>query len=173
LDIALLQFKGYKQLLVSKFPVFARSGADLKQGKSLCRLGYPFAEFTNYEYDQAAETLGWSKEGRDSTPQFPIDGMVTRHLLGLNQQVTGFEMSTPGLKGQSGGPAFDQTGLVWGMQAATNHLDLDFDIVNREVLREGISRKVNDRPFLHVGHCVHVDALKAFMRSNGVRFDEA
>lgn len=137
----------------------------------LCRLGFPFPEFTNFEFDPVADQIRWTTTGRSDSPQFPIDGMVTRHLLGPGG-VTGFELSTPGLKGQSGGPAFDSSGRVWGMQSATNHLDLDFD-VDMDVLRNGQKRRVKDSAFLHVGHCIHVDVLKQFMRDNGVAFQEA
>jgi hypothetical protein len=57
------------------------------------------------------------------------------------------------------------------MQAATNHLDLDFD-VDIEVLRDGKKRRIQESAFLHVGHCVHVDALKRFMREHNVAFQE-
>lgn len=172
LDVALLHFKNFTRLLCTTFPIFARDGSSLKQGKFLCRLGFPFPEFTNFEYDSAADQIHWTQTGRLDTPQFPIEGMVTRHLLGQPGQIVGLELSTPGLRGQSGGPAFDVDGLIWGMQAATNHLDLDFD-VDMEVLRAGQKRHVRDSAFLHVGHCVHVDVLKQFMRDNGVRFQES
>lgn len=140
-------------------------------GKFLCRLGFPFPEFTNFEYDSATDQIRWTSTGRLDTPRFPIEGMVTRHLVGP-AGVIGFELSTPGLRGQSGGPAFDSQGRVWGMQAATNHLDLDFD-VDIDVLRNGQTRRVKDSAFLHVGHCIHVDILKQFMRDHGVIFGEA
>ncbi|MBA3522544.1 MAG: hypothetical protein H0T90_08595 [Gemmatimonadales bacterium] len=111
-------------------------------------------------------------ERTPKSSEFPIDGMVTRHLLGPRGSVFGFEMSTPGLRGQSGGPAFDPDTKVWGVQYGTNHLDLDFD-VDQEVYRSGIKKKVKDSAFLHVGHCVHVDILKAFMTQHGVKFPEA
>lgn len=169
-DVSLLKFKNFTRLGASTFPVFARNGQDLKQGKFLCRLGFPFPEFTNFEYDQAADQIRWTTSGRLDTPQFPIEGMVTRHLLSSGD-VVGFELSTPGLRGQSGGPAFDAEGRVWGMQAATNHLDLDFD-VDMDVLRNGQRRRVKDSAFLHVGRCVHVDVLTQFMRDNNVAFQE-
>jgi len=172
LDVALLHFKNSSRLLCTTFPIFARDGSSLKQGKFLCRLGFPFPEFTNFEYDSAADQIRWTQTGRLDTPQFPIEGMVTRHLLGQPGQIVGFELSTPGLRGQSGGPAFDVDGHIWGMQAATNHLDLDFD-VDMEVLRGGQKRHIKDSAFLHVGHCVHTDVLKQFMRDNGVRFEES
>ena len=170
LDVALLKFN-FTRLGPDTFAVFAKNGADLKQGKSLCRLGFPFPEFTNFEYDAAVDQIRWTNTGRTESPQFPIEGMVTRHLGGP-AGLTGFELSTPGLKGQSGGPAFDTSGLVWGMQAATKHLDLDFD-VDMDVLRNGRKRRVQDSAFLHVGRCIHVDVLKRFMQDNGVAFQEA
>jgi hypothetical protein len=171
-DVALLKFNNFTKLGPDTFATFAQNGTDLKQGKVLCRLGFPFPEFTNFEYDAAADQIRWTTTGRSDSPQFPIDGMVTRHLQGPGGGVIGFELSTPGLKGQSGGPAFDSSGRVWGMQAATNHLDLDFD-VDMDVLRNGQKRRVKDSAFLHVGHCIHVDVLKQFMRDNGVTFQEA
>jgi hypothetical protein len=169
-DVALLKFEKYKKLLCNKFPVFAKDGSALKQGKSLCRVGFPFPEFTNFEYDEAAEEIRWTNKGRKDTPSFPIEGMVTRHLVSEGV-AWGFELSTPGLKGQSGGPAFDTDGRIWGMQAGTNHLDLHFD-VNKDVLRSGRKLHVMEHAFLHVGHCVHVDVLKGFMRKHAVDFVE-
>ena len=171
LDVALLKFNNFTKLSPDTFAVFAQNGADLKQGKSLCRLGFPFPEFTNFEYDEAVDQIRWTNTGRTESPRFPIEGMVTRHLGGP-AGLTGFELSTPGLKGQSGGPAFDTSGLVWGMQSTTNHLDLDFD-VDMDVLRNGQKSRVQDSAFLHVGQCIHVDVLKQFMQDNGVAFQEA
>lgn len=171
-DVALLRFTGYTRLLCQAFPTFVANGAHLKQGQFLCRLGFPFPEFSNFEYDASTDAARWTNTGRADTPTFPIEGMVTRHLLGPQGGTIGFEMSTPGLKGQSGGPVFDREGRVWGMQAATAHLDLDFD-VDVEVTRQGRKRRVKDSAFLHVGHCAHVDVLKQFMRDKNVGFAEA
>src|SRR5882672_1473622 len=98
--------------------------------------------------------------------------MVTR-LVGKDaQSIVGFELSTPGLRGQSGGPVFDTSGVIWGIQSRTHHLDLDFD-VNQEVYRNGVKKKVKDSAFFHVGVCVHVDIMKSFMRTHAVNFQEA
>jgi len=170
-DMALLKFENFKRLLCDSFPCFPKDTSGLKQGKFLCRLGFPFPEFTNFAYDTEADTIKWTNNGRTGSPSFPIEGMLTRHLLDNDGQVFGFEMSTPGLRGQSGGPVFDTDGKIWGMQSATNHLDLDFD-VNQEVVRNGGKKHVQDSAFLHVGHCIHVDTLKSFMKENGVQFQE-
>lgn len=171
LDIALLKFKNFAKLLCSSFPVFPKDTTSLKQGKYLCRLGFPFPEFTNFEFDKAKDTINWTKAGRENTPIFPIEGMVTRHLIGKDGQIIGFEMSTPGLKGQSGGPAFDVDGKVWGMQSATKHLDLNFD-VDMEVFRNGQKKHIRESAILHVGYCVHIDILKSFMKQHNVVYKE-
>jgi len=167
LDMALIHFDGFSRLLCDEFPTFTPDDGPLP-GATLCRLGFPFAEFSNFAYDPAADTIGWTDEGRPDTPRFPIEGMVTRRLV-VDQQPMGFEMSTPGLRGQSGGPVFDTHATVWGMQCATAHLDLDFD-VNQEVLRQGKKKKISDSAFLHVGHCIGAGVLKAFMQSQNVSF---
>lgn len=171
LDVALIHFTKFTRLMCNSFPIFAANGSDLKQGKFLCRLGFPFVEFTNFAYDRTSDKINWTTTGREDTPQFPIEGMITRHIADRTGQVVGFELSTPGLRGQSGGPAFDSESKIWGMQAATNHLDLNFD-VNQEVLRNGIKKKVHGSAFLHVGHCIHVDVLKSFMAQHGAQFQE-
>ena len=168
IDVALLKFEGFTRLGCSSFPTFAANGGDLKQGRFVCRLGYPFPEFENFAYDAANDSVGWTQQGRGDTPQFPIEGMVTR-MLGPGGTVVGFEVSTPGLRGQSGGPVLDTEGRVWGMQASTAHLDLAFD-VDMQVVRQGNKKQVKESAFLHVGHCVHVDVLKAFMREHRVHF---
>ena len=170
-DIALVKFDDYTRLLCDTFPVFPSDTSTLQPGKMLCRLGFPFPEFTNFVYDEKANRINWTETGRKTTPRFPIEGMITRRLLDSEGQVYGFEMSTPGLRGQSGGPAFDTEGKVWGMQFATKHLDLDFD-VDQEVLRKGIKKHVTDSAFLHVGGCINIDVLKAFMKENNVQFTE-
>jgi hypothetical protein len=171
LDVAIIRFKGFQRLGVTAFPVFASDGDKLKQGKVLVRLGFPFAEFSNFEYRQETDSIEWTTTGRTDTPQFPIEGMLTRHLAGAGGDIVGFEMSTPGLRGQSGGPAVDVEGRVWGMQSATAHLDLSFDI-DQDVFRDGQKKRVRESAFLHVGHCIHVNVLKAFMREHGVAFTE-
>ncbi|MBI2839450.1 MAG: trypsin-like peptidase domain-containing protein [Acidobacteria bacterium] len=170
-DIALLKFEGFEKLLCTEFPVFAPDSGSLKPGKSLCRLGFPFVEFTDFGYDPDRDEIEWTQTGQHTTPRFPIEGMVTRHLIGQGAELIGFEMSTPGLRGQSGGPAFDSQGRVWGIQSMTGHLDLDFD-VDQQVRRQGLPKRVQDSAFLHVGGCVHIQIIKEFMRSLNVTFVE-
>jgi len=171
LDVALLHFQNFTKIFCSTFPIFPKDTLNLKQGKFLCRLGFPFPEFNNFIFNKTTDSIDWTTTGRQNSPIFPIEGMVTRHLSAQNGKIVGFELSTPGLRGQSGGPAFDVEGKIWGMQAATNHLDLNFD-VDMEVVRDGQKKTIRDSAFLHVGHCIHVDILKDFMKEHNVVFQE-
>jgi hypothetical protein len=171
-DVALIKFQGYTKLLCDTFPIFPSDTSGLQQGRFLCRLGFPFPEFTNFKYDADNDRIIWTDTGRKDTPRFPIEGMLVRHVGKDKDNIIGFELSTPGLRGQSGGPAFDTDGKVWGMQFETKHLDLDFDI-DQKVMRKGIEKRVTDSPFLHTGRCVHIDVLKSFMKDNNVQFAEA
>ncbi|GAB3644079.1 S1 family peptidase [Spirosoma arcticum] len=170
-DLALLRFDGYGPSLYRSYATFLGDSSRVKPGRSLCRLGYPFPEFTNFRYNPATDDIEWTNTGRITSPRFPIDGIVTR-LLSENGGITGIEMSTPGLRGQSGGPLFDINGLIYGMQSATRHLHLGFDIEDREVMVNGRKRNVSNYPFLNVGQCVHVDVIKGFLREKGVKFYE-
>ena len=97
--------------------------------------------------------------------------MVSRLVMN-GGHLTVFELTTPGLRGQSGGPAFDRDGKIWGMQSQTCHLDLNFDI-EQDVFRAGKRKRITSYPFLHAGRCVHVDVLKDFMRQHSIAFSEA
>jgi Trypsin-like peptidase domain len=172
LDLAILQFRGFTKILYSNHAVFLKDGSAIKQGKYLCRYGYPFPEFNNFRYDLLNDDIEFTATGTPGTPAFPMDGIVTRHISD-GKELIGIEMSTPGLRGQSGGPLFDTDGLVYGMQYATNHLHLGFDMKNKEVISAGKKLTVTNQPFLHVGLCVHVDRIKEFLRLHAINFYEA
>lgn len=169
-DLALVKFEGFNKLFCNTFPVFKENSADLKQGLSLCRLGYPYPEFTNFQYNALLDDIEWTSTGKANSPLFPIDGILTRHVVDANGRIVGLEISTPGLKGQSGGPLFDKDGVICGLQSSTCSLPLGFDQVDREVFVEGKRKKVSNYPFLHLGRCVHVDVIKRFMDENGVKY---
>ena len=171
-DLALIKFEGFEKRLYNDTAIFLKDPNQVKQGKYLCRLGFPFPEFTNFTYNQSSDDIEWTKEGITQTPRFPIDGMVTR-FLAENNQLYGIEMSTPGLKGQSGGPLFDENAIVYGMQFSTKHLHLGFDIMDREIRTNHGVRKVTDYSFLHLGQCIHSEIIKQFMREHNIEFREA
>lgn len=171
LDLAILKFNDFKKLHYTDYARFLKDTTTIKQGKSLCRLGFPFPEFSNYTYNQGNDDIEWSTEGFNHSPRFPIDGMVTR-FLAEKDKLYGIELSTPGLRGQSGGPLFDEKGRVCGMQFSTKHLHLGFDLIDQEILVNNKLKKVSDYSFMHLGQCIHADAIKAFLKEHNVTFYE-
>ena len=161
-----------KNPLYNSHARFLKDTTSLKQGKFLCRLGYPFPEFANYKYNKDTDDIEWTNTGKIETPCFPIEGMLTRHIVDNSGTTFGIELSTPGLRGQSGGPLFNEQGLICGMQSSTNHLYLGFDMKNIDYKINGATIKVNNQPFLHVGHCIHVDIIKDFLKTNKIKYYE-
>ena len=169
-DLAVIKFNGFERLNYDSRNIFLLGdGSKVKQGKSLCRLGYPFPEYTNYEYNKEKDDIEFTK-AHAAVPRFPIDGIVTRHMANAEGEVYGIEMSTPGLRGQSGGPLFDTEGVIYGMQFATHHLHLGFDMENRQMTINGRTKTINNQPFLHVGQCLHINVIKAFLDSLGIEY---
>lgn len=167
-DLAVIRMVNARQIAYTEFARFAPLAHQVPQGKFLCRLGFPFPEFSNFSYDAATDSIGWTPTGNAATPRFPLEGMVTRHLADASG-VYGIEMSTPGLRGQSGGPLFDDQGIVHGMQFATNHLHLGFDMHQKEILSNGEKIHIaNYQPFLHVGWCLNAAVITDFLRENNV-----
>ena len=170
IDLALIHFIDC-ELAITQFPIFPKDTSHLKPGKILCRYGFPFAEFTNYELDSTNDDIIWNQTGRQVTCPFPNEGMVTRLARNDNGLLCEFETSTPGFKGQSGGPVFDCDGKIWGVQFATqfHHLNFDKEMV---LTISGKKKLIEDHPFLHVGKAIHIDRIKDFLRENNVNYHE-
>ena len=160
-DLALIRFD-CEPALHTGHAVFLKDASRIQPGKMLCRLGYPFPEFSNFVYDEKTDDILWTAEGNRSTPYFPIEGMITRHIGSADGVISGIEMSTPGLRGQSGGPLFAENGLIYGMQSRTHHLHLGFDMKKEKRVLQGREEIINNQPFLHVGQCVHVNIIREF-----------
>lgn len=172
-DLALLKFTTNGRFRYGPPALFPAKGQIPKQGHYLCRLGYPFPEFTNFRYNPNLDDIEWIHDPAQMTAPFPIDGIVTRHINDEKGQFYGLEMSTPGLRGQSGGPLFDENGMVYGMQQSTRHLHLGFDMVNYEVWLNTHRAKISNHPFLHVGICISAETIKDFLTKHQVKFYEA
>lgn len=167
-DLAVIRFNGFESINYNGYAVFADDADSVRPGDSLCRIGFPFPEYINAIYNGISDDIEWSDLKAINTPRFPMDGMVTRHVA-KDGKVCAIEMSTPGLKGQSGGPLFDKNGVVYGMQYETRHLNTGFKFDNSGTPIKDAGVKGNNA-FIHVGHCLSATVIKEFLRENNVKF---
>ena len=166
LDLALIRFKGVDSTRPC-YPIFSDKFPE--QGQNLCKLGYPFPEYDIFEYSGENESIIIKSNARENYPIFPLDGIMTRGINDGNSIVSMFEMSTPGLKGQSGGPIFSPEGVVYGIQCATEQLDLNLDVSG--LVTRGIEKKrVNYTPFINLGVGISSVEIIKFLEENGVEF---
>ena len=170
-DLAIVQLNGYNTIKYQGFARFLKDTSKIEQGKNLCRLGYPFPEYTNYKYDSRLDDIMFDNTTPANIPIFPTDGIITRNVA-EGTEIMGIELSTPGLRGQSGGPLFDENGIIFGMQQSTKHLHLGFDIENKEILIKGRKKKIDDYAFLHLGQCIRVDVIKSFLDEHKIKYYE-
>jgi len=170
-DLAILKFNDFNKIAYTDHAVFVKNNSKVQQGKFLCRIGFPFPEFTNFKLNEETDEMDWTQDGIVNSPVFPLEGMITRHLA-AEGKLFGIELSTPGLRGQSGGPLFDEDGFVYGMQFSTKHLHLGFDLEDTEVMINGKLKKINNYSFIHLGQCIHADIIKEFLEEKNVKFYE-
>jgi hypothetical protein len=151
------------------FAQFGDSSVELPQGTSLCKLGFPFHEFKT-DFDDTTQSFVIKE--LPPLVRYPLDGILTRYNVFVGpegQQTVKFaEMSTPGLRGQSGGPWFDVNGTVWGVQSRTHHLPLGF---SPEI--EIRSKKVTEHQFLNSGAATYINEIAAFLDRHKIAFDKA
>ena len=171
-DLAAGQLENFDPGRVKTYPKIKDPKKDMLPGTSLCKLGYPFHNIRP-TWDDAQSGFQLPK-GSWPPPPFPMEGIFTR--LAMMQMPNPndpnnpysrlfLETSTPGLRGQSGGPIFDSQGNIWAVQSHTEHIPLGFDAVPPG------SRKGNKvHQFLNVGRGAHSETIIGFLRDNGIKF---
>ena len=169
-DIGVAQLHPFDPAWVTTYPVFKDPSKNFEPGTSLCKLGFPFhsiqppwnVQAQNFELPPGALPV----------PRFPIEGIFTRtiDIVVPGAPAPPFplrlvETSSPGLRGQSGGPIFDVKGTIWAVQSDTVHYPLGFD----PAVPGGKSGDT-EHQFLNVGRGVHPDTIFGLLRNQGVKF---
>jgi hypothetical protein len=166
-DLAVARLDGFDRNLVSEYPTFKDPSKNFRPGASLCKLGYPFTEFTP-TYDETANRFDLPPD-QAQIAFFPIEGIFTRTITVPPPNpappfpLLFVETSSPGLRGQSGGPTFDTEGAIWAIQSQTRHLPLGF---SPEIKDAG--RVEKEHQFLNVGMGVHVETVIGFLKEAGI-----
>ena len=149
-DLGVAQLEGYA--LPDDY-VFPRLRArDVELGELLCRVGYPFVDGFQPQWIEGA---GFTFTNLFPVPVFANEALVSRFMK-LN---TGswIETSSPGLRGQSGGPLVDPDGLICGIQVNTVHYALGFQGAGKNQV-------------LNVGRAVHVATMRSFLDEHGIKY---
>jgi hypothetical protein len=169
-DLGIGRLVPFDPTWVPSYPVFKDPSQNFDCGASLCKLGYPFHSITpTWNADNKAFEL---PQGSLPLPPFPIDGIYTRTVKVAAQSTDTapfpmlyLETSTPGLRGQSGGPIFDTDGNIWAIQSRTAHFDLGFA---PKVKRSDGEHTENQ--FLNIGLGVHVETILGLLDQQGIDY---
>ena len=162
LDLALIHFENVK-FDCEYYPIFSRSLVEI--GQSVCKLGFAFPEYDCFEYSKKDKAIVLKENPVTNFPLFPLDGIVTRY----EENESGFEMSTPGIKGQSGGPIFSPDGIVYGIQSMTQVFDMNAELDIK--VKRGIKiRSERYNPFIGLGIGVSSTEICKFLDENKVKY---
>ncbi|MCK9322508.1 MAG: serine protease [Candidatus Methanomethylophilaceae archaeon] len=167
IDIAVGKLEPFDKNWIKEYPVF-RNPETMRPGTSLCRLGFPFAN-VNSEFDSKLNSFHITK-GTLPLPLFPNDGIHTRNVMrgkskDGNYDMLYIETSSPGLKGQSGGPIYDRDCKIYALQVQTAHFPLGFQPT---VENEG--KRVVENQFMNVGLGVHGRTIQKILGDRGIKF---
>src|SRR5665647_541920 len=166
-DLAIGRLDPFIHIGVGEYAL-VKNPVNIKPGTSLCRLGFPFHDI-NGTFDVETNSFILADDALPM-PFFPIEGIYTRNIVGGKSldgkyDIKFLETSSPGLRGQSGGPIFDVNGVLWAIQSRTNHLPLGFSPV---VKVNG--KDVIENQFLNVGHGVHPEVIDKILSEKKIDF---
>lgn len=167
LDLCIGKLVNFNPSWVSNYPILGDSGKT-RRGMSLCRLGYPLLQFDT-GFDSERKAFRIPKISAEDCI-FPNECICTRfiskgrsydNLIDLKY----IETSTPGLRGQSGGPIMDKNGIIRAMQVETNCISLDF-----HPTIEYNGSTVVESQFLNVGIGIDVQVIRELLDSKHIQY---
>ncbi len=169
-DIAVGKILNYDPAFIKNYPVF-KDPAIMEHGTSLCKLGFPFYE-AKASYNESNNSFSFDASVFP-VPRFPLEGIFTRDIAAGRSadnkyEIKFLETSSPGLRGQSGGPTFDKEGRVWAIQSQTRHLPLGFS----PTIKTG-GKEVVENQFLNVGWGAHVATILKFLDDHEIKYFKA
>lgn len=166
-DLVLGRLVPFDPTAAHAYPVF-KSPVDLDVGTALCKLGYPFQK-VQAAFREANNSFEMSSEVY-ALACFPMEGLYTRTLSAGKSgdgryDIKFLETSSPGLKGQSGGPILDANGTVWGVQSRTD--SYAYGCISR-MERDG--GETEEDQCINLGVGIHPELIVRFLTDHGIRF---
>ena len=165
IDIALVKLANIRPNMVPNYPVFADPN-DVSIGSSVCRLGHPFVDPPT-EFDVSRSAFRIPKIDSDMSI-FANDGIVSKIVTVKKAGNSPFDamyidISTPGYRGQAGGPIVNAEGKVCGMQINTIAMPFGFHFMDSE------KNPIEDQ-FCCIGRAVHVKTIRQFLDSKNISY---
>ena len=169
-DIALFQIDPQVVKAQTVFPKIKNS-KNISPGTSLCKLGFPFIEVRPTFDNNTKQFI--LPPNLLPIPLFPIEGIFTRNLIhgktkDGTMDIMYLETSSPGLKGQSGGPIFDTEGNVYAIQSQNATLALGF----KGTIQEN-GKLIEENQFFNVGIGVHPVTIEFLLNKHNIHYDKA
>jgi len=162
-DFALGKIENYTPDKTQVYPKFRQTKEDLL-GSSVCKLGFPLHHIkSQWDIDKKLFIL---EENSLPVPRFPIDGICARFQVTKfpdNSELKFIETTTPGLKGQSGGPIFDTDGNICAIQVRTIHYELGFNTQSTENNKKQIVPQ-----FLNTGIGISSESIINFLQKQKI-----
>lgn len=165
-DIAIVHLSNYMELPGQIYPRFL-STSENNIGESVCKLGFPLHE-VNATYDVSNNRFVLAPN-TVPVPRFPLEGIIARFNYIIDEsgkQIKHIETTSPGLRGQSGGPIFNTNGEVYAMQIRTNHYNLGF---NPSIKING--KRITEYQFLNTGLGISSEEIISFCKDNNVKIN--
>ncbi|MBP5203734.1 MAG: trypsin-like peptidase domain-containing protein [Candidatus Methanomethylophilaceae archaeon] len=143
-DLALAKVGPFDPDLTDVYPSFPREGG-VEPGMSVGRLGF------------APESSG---SGFESAGILFNEGTVSK--IYRENGVKYFITSSPGIKGQSGGPVFNREGTIVGIQTSTRSAELGYTTITDSGSAAGLMS--------NEGIAIHVETVRDFLDAAGVSY---
>ena len=167
IDIAVCKLEGFDPSWVREYPVL-KDPSSIRPGTTVCRSGYAFINIKS-KYDEKLQAFSIPRLPKEELI-FSNDGMHARTVSNGRTKDGKYELryiqtTTPGLKGQSGGPIFDRQGHIYAMQVKTMHVPLGF---HPSVEYDGEFMVENQ--FMNLGTGIHIGTVRAFLDDMGIKY---
>ena len=167
MDLAVGRLEPFNPEWIRDYPVFCDPDHAMR-GTSLCRIGFAFLEIQS-QFNPQINSFCIPKIDIDRA-LFPNEGIHTRTIdrgpsKDGNYPMEYIETSSPGLKGQSGGPIIDRQGRLYAMQVQTSHMPLGF-----HPMVEYDGRSVVENQFLNLGLGLSVRTIRQVLDSRRIRY---
>lgn len=171
IDLAVGKIQNFKSSTIRTYPSFKDPKANMDSGSSLCKLGFPFHNIIP-TFDEVSGSFSLPA-GSLPVPLFPLEGIFTRGVridsnVAKSYPLMFVETSSPGLRGQSGGPTFDIHGNIWAIQSSTRHLKLGFGATSQMIAKE---KDILENQYLHVGWGIHAETIIGFLTEEKIKFN--